>query len=223
MGTKVEFESKAGKASGEVSLPSADKAGGVVIFHEWWGLNDHMRSIAEKFAAAGFVALALDSFDGQTTKDPGEAAKLMNNLDFAKAITQAAGAVDFLKAHARCNGKVAVTGFCLGGGLTLAAACNIEGLSAVVPFYGMPDSSKVDYAKVTAPILGHFATRDYFVKPENVAALDEKLKGLGKDARIEMYEADHAFVNDTRPEVYSPDNAKLALDRTFAFLHQHLD
>ena len=223
MGTKVEFDSKAGKASGEISLPSADKAGAVVIFHEWWGLNDHMRSIAERFAAAGFVALALDSFDGKTTRDPAEAAQLMGNLDFGKAITQAAGAVEFLKAHPRSNGKVGITGFCLGGGLTLAAACNIEGLSAAVAFYGMPDASKVDYGKVSAPILGHFAARDEYVKPANVTALRDKLKELGKDARLEMYEADHAFVNDTRPEVYSPENAKLAWDRSLAFLHQQLD
>lgn len=223
MTTKVEFSTKSGPATGELALPPGEgKAGAVIVFQEWWGLNDHMRSITDRFAAAGFVALCIDLYDGKTTKDPAEAQKLMSSLDWGKAIERAQGAFEYLASHPRSNGKVAAAGFCMGGALTIAAAANIPKLAAGASFYGLPDLSKVSLDNLKAPILSHVAKRDDWVKPENAIALRDKLRGEGKTMDVEVYEADHAFVNDTRPEVYSPDNAKLALDRTYAFLKQHL-
>lgn len=224
MTTKVEFQSGSGQAAtGELGLPPGEgKAGALIVFPEWWGLNDHMRSIVDKFASAGFVTLCIDLYDGVTTKDAGEAQKLMGALDFGKALDRAQGAFEYLKAHPRSNGKVAATGFCLGGALTFAAATKIPDLAAAVPFYGIPDPSKVDYDAVKAPILAHFSSTDQWAKPELAAALRDKLNAAGKSMQLEVYDAEHAFVNDTRPEVYSPENAKLALDRTMAFLKKHL-
>ncbi|NUP05333.1 MAG: dienelactone hydrolase family protein [Polyangiaceae bacterium] len=224
MTTKVEYQSESGqRATGELVLPPGEgRVGAVMVFHEWWGLNDHMRSIIEKIAAQGFLTLCLDLFDGTTTRDAAEAAKMLGALDWERAMDRAKGAFAYLKQHPRANGKVAALGFCMGGALTFAAAVHVRGLSAVVPFYGLPGKDISEYDAIDAPVLGHFAKRDDWVKPEAIDAIRERLLAQGKSIKTEFYEADHAFVNDTRPEVYSPDNAKLALDRTFAFLKQHL-
>lgn len=224
MTSKVEFESRSGQpAGGEISLPPGDgRSGAVLVFHEWWGLNDHMRSILDRLAAEGFVALGLDLYDGKTTKDAGEAQKLMEGLDWGAAMDRAKGAVAFLAAHARSNAKVGALGFCMGGALTIAAASNIPELAAAVPFYGIPDLDAVKVESITAPMLAHFASRDEWAKPEKAKALQARMEAAGKSMQLEIYEADHAFVNDTRPEVYSDANAKLAWLRTTDFLKQQL-
>src|SRR5688572_17327832 len=137
--TKVNFQSQSGEpATGEIALPPGEgRAGTIMVFHEWWGLNDHMRSIVDKLAAAGFITLCLDLYDGATTKDAGEAQKLMGALDWGKAIDRAKGAFSYLRAHPRSNGKVGATGFCMGGALTFAVATAIPDLAAAVPFYGV--------------------------------------------------------------------------------------
>jgi len=224
MTSKVEFESKSGQpARGEIALPSGDgRHGAVLVFHEWWGLNDHMRSILDRLAAGGFLALGLDLYEGKTTKDAAEAQTLMGALDWGAAMDKATGAVAFLARHARSNGKVGALGFCMGGALTIAAASNIPELAAAVPFYGIPDLEAVKVDAINAPMLAHFATRDDWAKPEKAKALAQKMEAAGKSMQLEIYEADHAFVNDTRPEVYSDANAKLAWLRTTDFLTQHL-
>jgi carboxymethylenebutenolidase len=113
-------------------------------------------------------------------------------------------------------------GFCMGGALSFASACHVEGLSAVVPFYGIPPAEKVDYAKVTAPILAHVARKDEWVSVAKAEALKGQLEKLGKSIQLEIYDADHAFVNDTRPEVYHEANAKLAWKRSVDFLKKNL-
>ena len=224
MRTKVSLKSASGEAfDGELALPEGSGKGpAVLLFHEWWGINDHVRSLLDRLAADGFVAFTIDLFDGKTTKDADEAGKMMGSLDFAKAIDRAKGAVAWLATHERSNGKVGATGFCLGGALSFAAACNIPELGAVVAFYGVPDPSKVDYKGVKAPIQGHFAARDQWAKPELAEAIKKDLESQGKTMELHVYDADHAFVNDTRPEVYSPENAKLAWSRMVAFLREKL-
>jgi carboxymethylenebutenolidase len=223
MTKSIEFESKDGKVHGALAEPSGSgKAGGVVLLQEWWGLNDHIKGWADKLAAAGFLVLAPDLYHGKVTKDAGEAAKLMNELDTLKAVVEIAGAVEHLKKHPRSNGKVAVMGFCMGGALSFASACHVPGLAAVVPFYGIPPAEKVDYSKVTAPILTHVAKRDDWVTPARAEEVKKKIESYGKSVELHLYDADHAFMNDTRPEVHDPASAKLALDRTLAFLQKHL-
>lgn len=204
---------------GELAEPSgSDKAPCLVLVQEWWGVNDHIRDLADRFAKDGFLVLAPDLYHGTVTKDASEASKLMTALDTLAAVKEIGAAVARLKEHPRCNGKVGVTGFCLGGALTLASACHLPGLSAAVSFYGIPPAEKVDYRKVTAPVMMHIATRDDWVTPEKAEGVKKQLPGI----ELHLYESEHAFVNDTRPEVYDAKNAKLAWERTVAFFQQHL-
>jgi carboxymethylenebutenolidase len=223
MAHKVTFPAKSGApASGELVLPAGDgKHPAVVLIQEWWGLNDHIRSLLDRLAAAGFAALAPDLYHGEVTKDPGEAGKLMTALDTQAALDEIAGAVRYLAGHPRTSGKVGVMGFCMGGALSFAAAATIPELKAAVPFYGLP-SSIPDYSEVKAPILAHFAARDEWAKPAGAEAIKKELEARGQPMELHVYDADHAFVNDTRPEVYNAAAAKLAWDRSVEFLKQHL-
>lgn len=224
MTERVTFPSKTGsEIDGELAEPSgADKAPSAVLIQEWWGVNDHVRDLAERLAKEGFLVVAPDLYHGKTAKNAEEAGKLMSALDTLVAVEEIAGAVDFLKKHPRGNGKVGVVGFCLGGALSFAAACHVEGLSAVVPFYGIPPAAKVDYSKVTAPIMTHVAKRDEWVTVPKAEAIVKQIKDHGGAIELHVYDADHAFMNDTRPDVYSKENAKLAWDRTVAFFKKHL-
>jgi len=224
MTTKVSFKSKTGgDVSGELAEPGgSDKAPAIVLIQEWWGLNDHVKDLTERFAKEGFLVLAPDLYHGKVTKDPAEAGKLMNELDTLKAVQEIAGAVAFLKEHARGNGKVGVTGFCLGGALTLASACHVEGLAAAVMFYGMPPAEKVDYTKVTAPVQMHVGKKDGWVTPEKAQAIAKQLTDRKQLVEVHVYDADHAFVNNTRPEVYDEKCATLAWERCVAFLKKHV-
>jgi carboxymethylenebutenolidase len=224
MTTRVSFKSKTGgDASGELAEPSGSgKAPSVVLIQEWWGINDHVKDLTERLAKEGFLVVAPDLYHGKVTKDAAEAGKLMTELDTLNAVQEIAGAVAFLKEHPRGNGKVGVTGFCLGGALTLASACHIEGLSAAVSFYGIPPAEKVDYAKVTAPVMMHVAKKDDWVTPAKAEAVKKQLEDRKHPVELHLYDADHAFVNNTRPEVYDEKSAKVAWERTVAFFKKHL-
>ena len=224
MTTKVTFTSKDGsKVSGELVEPSGTgKAPAVVLIQEWWGINEHIRSLAERLAKEGFLVVAPDLYHGKVAKDAAEAGTLMTALDTLQATREIAAAADFLKAHPRGNGKVGVIGFCMGGALSFAAACHVEGLSAIVPFYGTPPADKVDFARVTAPILAHFAKNDDWATVAKAEAIKQQLDAHGKPMTLEVYDAGHAFVNDTRPEAYDAPSAKLAWQRSVDFLKQNL-
>lgn len=224
MSELVSFESTRGTAArGEIEVAEGHtKAPGVVLIQEWWGLNDHIRSMMGRLSKAGFVVVAPDLYHGRSTKNPDEAAQLMGSLDFSLALSEIGGAAAYLRGHERCTGKVGVMGFCMGGALSFAAATQVPGLSAVVPFYGIPGAEHADYSKVTAPILAHFATRDGWAKVEGAEAILEGMKARGQAMELCVYEADHAFMNDTRPDVYSAEAAGLAWERSMAFLHKHL-
>jgi carboxymethylenebutenolidase len=159
MTTHVHFQSKSGSpVEGDLAEPAGgERVGGLVLLQEWWGVNDHIRSIAERMAKEGFLVLAPDLYHGKLARDATEAGQLMTALDTLKAVDEVAGAARYLKEHARSNGKVGVFGFCMGGALSFASASHVEGLSAVVPFYGIPPAEKVDYRNVTAPIMAHVA------------------------------------------------------------------
>lgn len=136
---------------------------GLILIQEWWGLNAHIRDIAERFAAAGYTTLAPDLYRGRLAADADEASHLMAGLDFADATHQdMAGALAYLKA--RCP-KVGVLGFCMGGALTIAAAVHLQGLAAASCFYGIPPSGFADPARIAIPFQGHFAERDDWCTP----------------------------------------------------------
>ncbi len=222
MGTRVELKSSSGgEMSAELASPDGStKAPAVVLIQEFWGVNDHIRSIAARLADAGFFVVAPDLYHGKLAKDANEAGAMMKGLDRARALDEIAGAVDFATHHARSNGKVAVMGFCMGGAYALAAASVVPAIAAVVPFYGLPPEA--DYAKIKAPVLMHVASKDNWVKPALAEAVKTTIDAAGGSMELHVYEADHAFFNDTRPEVYNPEAAKLAWERSITFLRKHL-
>jgi len=225
MTTNVSFKGVGGTdVNGAMAEPSGTgKVPTVVLLQEYWGLNEHVKSLVDRLAGEGFLVVAPDLYHGKLAKDAAEAGQLMTALDTLEAMKEIGAAATFLKAHARGNGKVGVIGFCLGGALTFAAACHVEGLSAAVPFYGVPPAEKVDYAKVTAPVLAHFAKVDQWASVDKAEAIKAKIEAAGKTTmQLEVYDAGHAFVNDTRPEAYDEKSAKLAWQRTVDFLKKHL-
>jgi carboxymethylenebutenolidase len=225
MAERVTFASKDGsQVTGAIAVPHVPgKVPALVLIQEWWGLNDHIRGLADRFAVEGFLTLAPDLYHGKVTADPGEAGKLMQELDRERALGDIAAAVNFLRAHERSNGKIGVTGFCMGGAFAFAAAAAIPEIAAAVPFYGVPPGGKVNYGKLKAPILAHFASRDEWATVAAAEEVKQELSSHGHSMQLEVYDADHAFMNDTRPEVFHPASAKIAWERTIAFLHSHLD
>ncbi|GAB2180913.1 dienelactone hydrolase family protein [Denitratisoma sp. agr-D3] len=193
---------------------------GIVVIQEWWGLNPQICGIADRFAAAGYNALAPDLYQGRIAGDAAEASHMMSHLDFPGATHQdIRGAVNHLAA---ISGKVGVMGFCMGGALTIGAAVHVPGVAAGVCFYGIPPAEFADPAKITIPFQGHFASRDDWITPDKVDALEAAMKAAGNPPEIHRYVADHAFFNQLRPEVYDAEASALAWQRTLAFLAKHL-
>src|SRR5207245_3995232 len=171
-----------------------------------------------------FVALAPDIYRGASasTSEPDEAGKLMMALNIEQAAKDMAGAVDYLKSHPAVTSRgVGVTGFCMGGGLALwLATLRPDDVVAVVPYYGIIPwpAAQPDYARLRAPVLGHYAERDEFASPEAVRQLEEQLRGLGKQVEVFTYpDAEHAFTNHHRPEVFHEQHTETAWRRTIDF------
>jgi carboxymethylenebutenolidase len=225
MGEMIEFPSNGSSAPGYLSLPESGQGPGLIVIQEWWGLVDHIKDVCDRFAAAGFVALAPDLYHGQTVAEPDEAGKAMMALQMDQAARDLSGAVDEVVRRS-VGGRIGVVGFCMGGGLALVLAANRpDAVAAVVPCYGVipwPDAQP-DYRAMTAALLGHYAENDDFFTPEAARALGEQLRAMGKEAEIIVYPGvDHAFFNDTRPEVYSSSAAAELWERSVAFLHAQL-
>ncbi|ATB29145.1 dienelactone hydrolase family protein [Melittangium boletus] len=195
--------------------------GAVVVIHEWWGLTDQVRGVADRLAREGFSVFAPDLYRGKVTKNADEAGKLMGALDMKQAVQDITQAAEALRQRSPGT-QVAVLGFCMGGALTLAAAAKDKHLAAAVPFYGIPPEQVADVKHIHCPVLGHFATHDEWCSPERVKALEHTLKAAHVPAQFHHYDADHAFCNEQRPEVYSPENAELAWKRSVEFLHAKL-
>ncbi|HYE15695.1 MAG TPA: dienelactone hydrolase family protein [Pyrinomonadaceae bacterium] len=223
-GRMVEFQSNGGKTAGYLSVPEGGRGPGVIVIQEWWGLVAHIKEVADRFAAEGFVALAPDLYHGRETKSPDEAGKLMMALNIAQAEKDLRGAVEYLAGHEAVEGeRVGTVGFCMGGVLSLYAASKNDGVGACVVFYGIHPKVEPDLENLRAPVLGLYAERDQFVPPDAARALEARLKELGKRAEFHIYPgADHAFFNDTRPEVYDAEAAADAWRRTVEFFRASL-
>jgi carboxymethylenebutenolidase len=227
MGETVEFPSNGHTASGYLATPASGRGPGVVVIQEWWGLVPHIRDLCDRFAAEGFVALAPDLYHGKDATEPDEAGKLLMELDLPRAARDMLGAGRWLAQSDKTAGdRVGIVGFCMGGALALYAATLSDVFAAVVPFYpyfGVTAAAKPEVTAIKGAVLGHFATKDEAYTPEQVAALEAELRDAGVDVEFFWYEgADHAFFNDTRPEVFDEDAAQLSWDRTRAFFRTHL-
>ncbi len=217
--------SNGGTASGYLATPESGQGPGILVIQEYWGLVDHIKDVADRFAAEGFVALAPDLYHGATATEPDEAGKLMMSMNLEQAAKDLSGAVTLLQER---SGKkeIGVIGFCMGGGLALVAGTlRPDAIKAVVPFYGLVPwpSAQPDWSKLEAAIQGHYAALDGYFSPARAQELENELKGLGKDVQIYVYpDVDHAFFNDTRPEVHSPDASAVAWQRTLEHFHRVL-
>src|SRR5882724_7549475 len=170
-------------------------AAAIVIIQEWWGVNEQIRGVAERLATAGYRALVPDLYRGKSTVEAEEAHHLMTGLNFADVASQdIRGAVQFLKGHST---KVGLTGFCMGGALTLSAACMAPEIDASVVWYGCPPLEYINATKIKAPLQGHWATQDEFFKIATIDQLEEKLRAANVRYDFHRYLAHHAFANET--------------------------
>ena len=226
MGFDVSFPANGSDCPGYFA-PAEGGGPGVIVIQEWWGIVPHIQDLCERFAAAGFSALAPDLYRGTTTTEPDEAGKLMMSLNLEQAGKDISGAIDFLLERPEVDfDRVGVIGFCMGGALSLmAATLRPDAIGAAVTFYGVVPwlDPEPDWSAIAAPIRGHFASEDDFFTPEKVAALEQRLKDLGKDVEFTVHQGvEHAFCNDTRPEVYDEDTAERALGESMDFLRSKL-
>jgi len=215
MGSMIEFaRPDGGKSKGYLATAGQGRPG-VVVIQEWWGLNDQICGMADRFARAGCNALAPDLYKGRLTTEPDEANHLMTGLDFADATHQdLRGAARHLQAQ---SGRVAVMGYCMGGALTIAAAVHVPEFSAGVCFYGIPPKAFADPAKIHISLQGHFANKDDWCTPAAVDDLERTLKAAGVTHEIYRYDAAHAFANE-RSAAYDVACANQAWERMAAFL-----
>jgi carboxymethylenebutenolidase len=229
MGEIIEFPSNGSSGQGYIAIPAdgAGSAPGIIVLQEWWGLVDQIKRTCDRFAVAGFTALAPDLYHGTTVPltEPDEAEKQMMALRMDGAAKDLSGAVDEL---IRRTGRthVGIIGFCMGGGLALVLATQRpDAVKAVVPAYGLipwPDA-RPDFSKLGAAVLGHAAEEDDFFTPDAARALEAELKGMGKKVEFHHYPgAGHAFFNEDRPEAYDHDSAELLWDRSIAFFREQL-
>lgn len=207
-----------------LALPASGHGPGVVVIQEWWGLVPHIRDVCDRLAREGFVALAPDLYRGERTTDPDVASRLMMDLDVPRASGDLARAVAHLRNHSAVDGaRVGCIGFCMGGQLALSAACAQDGIGAVVDCYGIHPNVRPDFASLGAPVLGIFAENDEFVPPEAARALEVELREAGVEAHVKVYVGvQHAFMNDSRPDVYDAHTASEAWNDLLAFFRASL-
>jgi carboxymethylenebutenolidase len=224
IGRDIELANGAERLRAHLAVPDGGRGPGVVVIQEWWGLVDHIRGVCARLARAGFVALAPDLYRGETASDPDTAARLMMALEIPRAARDLDAAVDGLLAQSATTGaKVGVVGFCMGGQLALyAGTCNPR-IGAVVDCYGVHPNVKPDWTGLAAPVLGVFAERDAYVPPAVVHELEAALRAAGKRTSFKIHPGvDHAFLNDTRPDVYDAAAAERAWAEITTFLRAEL-
>lgn len=222
MGDMVTFKSNGHTCDGYI----AGSGPGVLVIQEWWGLVPHIKDVVDRFAAAGFTAIAPDLYHGEASTEPDGASKLMMALNLQQAGKDLSGAIDLLQERSGSK-NVGVVGYCMGGGLALVVASQRpDAVAACAPYYGVIpwDSAQPNWAAISATIVGEYAELDSgAAAPEGVRALEQKLRDLGKDCTMHIHEgAHHAFFNDTRPAVYSPEHAAEAWERTTALFRAKL-
>ena len=200
MAETVEFPSNGSVASGYLAKPPDFSGPGVLVIQEWWGLDSGIKTMADRLAAAGFVALAPDLYRGELAghDEMDKAAQLMKSLPPDRAGRDMSGAVDFLAGHSAVTSDgIGVVGFCMGGMLSFIIAANRpDKVKAVVPFYGFPQGPmEPDWSRLTASISGHMAEHDDYFPPAAAHALEAKLRGIGKDVTLTAHPGTgHAFM-----------------------------
>ncbi len=223
MGKMMDFpRTSGGTARGYLAEAKDPKAPGVVVIQEWWGLQGQIKSVCDRLAAAGFAALAPDLFGGKVIPyhDSAAANATMGSLDFLRSTDEEVrGAARHLAAR---GAKVGLTGFCMGGAVTVIGAVRIPELAAAVCFYGIPPDAAARPEDVRVPLQGHFANQDDWCTPAAVDGFEKRLRAAGKTFELFRYPGHHAFMNSERKEVHDPEAARTAWERMLAFFRLHL-
>ncbi len=221
MSDMVSFASNGGTASGYLAKPASGAGKGVIVIQEWWGLNGNIKGIADRFAAAGFVALAPDLYHGKVTAEPDEAGKMLMALNIGQAEKDLKGAISYLKNVT--GGPVGTVGFCMGGALSLFAACKAgKDVGACVDYYGGHPAVTYDWDGLTAPVLAFWAAQDDFVNP-NIPKYEAALKERGRAYEAIQYpDTQHAFFNDEPPGIYNKDAAEKSWTKMLEFYRANL-
>ncbi len=196
---------------------------GVIVIQEWWGLDAHIKTIADRFANEGFVALAPDMYHGEFATEPDHARKLVMNMNRERAVADLLGATAYLRALPEvAPKKIGVTGYCMGGSLTLALAAQSTDIAAAAPFYAGMQPGADQLAMIQAELFCAFGADDEGIPLEKVRAFEQTLADTGRTAEVKVYEgAPHSFFNDTRPS-YRPEAAKDAWERTLSLFRRRL-
>ncbi len=221
----VEFQANGAAAPGYLAVPDSGTGPATIVLQEWWGLDDNIRDICDRFASEGFLALAPDLYRGETTEQPDEAQQKLMAMSMDQAVKDMSGAVDHLAAHEGSQGEaIGAVGFCAGGGLSVWAASVSPRVRATVTYYYVMPHGKPDFASVHGPVLGHFGTADDFVSVDDAKALEREMSDAGVDVDFEFYEgAGHAFANDhNRLGTYDADTAQRSWEKTIGFLRSNL-
>lgn len=224
-GSLVSFATPGGTADGYLSLPPSGRGPGLLVLQEWWGLVDHIKQVADRFAEAGYVVLAPDLYRGESAGSPDEAQRLMMALDLPFTAQALRGGAEYLRGlDAVAPSRVGALGFCLGGQLALyAATAHPDVIDAVVDFYGVFNPRvPVDLSALRAPVLAHFGKTDRSIPVERAEGLLAEIGARGVPVEGYLYDAGHAFFNDSRPVVYDEAAAQLAWMRTLDFLQRTL-
>ena len=216
----LRVETKGGDTTAFVARPDDDTDRAVVVIQEYWGLNDHIKDVTGRYADEGFIAFAPDLYRGNIAKNPNEASKMMQDLAIKDGIDTIAQTLSKAR-EAYGISHFGITGYCMGGTFALRAACELEGFSAAVPFYGdIPDDEVL--SKLRTPTIFISGTRDGWINPEKVARLEDAAERYELPVHSVKYDADHAFFNDTRPEVYDETAARDAWALAIAFFKEKL-
>jgi carboxymethylenebutenolidase len=209
------------RVSGALATPAQPgRRPTVLLVHEWWGLNDQIRTMAVEFAAEGYLALAADLYDGEIGTNREENMRLMNGVDVDAATDTLVSWIEWLRRHEAGNGRVATVGWCFGGGWSLNASLATR-VAATVIYYGNVAKSADQLKALAGPVLGHFATRDQYINHDMVCGFEAAMIEAGKTFTDYWYTADHAFANPTGAN-YDGEDARLAWSRTLAFLGEEL-
>ena len=209
-----------GATTAHLARPDNDTPAAVVLIHEWWGINDHIRDIAGRYASEGYLCVAPDLFRGKIARNTEEASKLMQALAIKDGVETIREAMAATKQSYNVQ-KIGITGYCMGGTFALRAACELDELAAAAPFYGdIPEETVLKRLKV--PTLFIAGKRDAWINAEKVNALKEAARKYNLPVEVVVYDADHAFFNDTRPEVYDQQAAADAWRRVLDLFRKHL-
>ena len=216
----LSFDTANGPTSAYVASPDGGGDKAVIVIQEWWGLNDHIRDIAGRYTDEGFVAIAPDLYRGKVAKDPTEASRLMNDLQIEDGLDTIRCSIDAAALSLDVS-HFGITGFCMGGTYALRAACELEGISAAAPFYG--DIPPEDVLKnLRTPTIFISALQDAWINPDKVSTLEEAAERYELPVHTVKYDADHAFFNNTRPEVYDETAARDAWALVIGFFRDKL-